>query len=114
MKDIYYIIRSQILGEEDEEIKSINRINSLKMNKKEKILSNIKESNNEKYNSDISPRKENQLDLFKQKNSTKKFLLSINETIIGATKIGYIFKFETPKKKLTRNYSILNSTYFFN
>ena len=80
------------------------------MNKKEKVLSNIKESCNEKYKSDFSPRQENQQDFFKQKNSTKKFLLSINETIIGATKIGYIFKFETPKHKLTKNYSILSST----
>ena len=102
---------NQILEEEDGDSKNkITRINSSKMKLNQNVLSNIKESSNEKYNSDLSPRQNIQNDLFNKNKSTKKFLLSVNEIRIGLSKIGYIFKFEIPNIKNTKNYSILSST----
>ena len=106
----------QMLEEEEEESKNINsdinRINSSKvLNIKYKMLSNIKESSNEKYNSDFSPRQVRGNDFFNKKNIMKKFYLTVEEVKMGMVKIGYIFKFEpTSKNKNIKAYSIFSST----
>ena len=72
--------------------------------------SNLKEEIEDKFNSDISPRKQFSI---KKNNILNKFYLSVNEAKLGETKAGYIFRFEPYKVNKKNNieyYSFITST----
>ena len=85
---------------------------TLILKNKKCINDNYKNENlyEEKYNSYTSAKKEKEkekgIEASKFKKISKNFYMTINEIKLKETKIGFIFKFESPKKNSSMNYSI--------